>query len=59
MGQPFPSPDFSAFQPEQAPVMLWDESSSLNTSGPVSSNMTVKVWVLGGQGLTSGRAGGL
>ncbi|KAK1335469.1 hypothetical protein QTO34_003255 [Cnephaeus nilssonii] len=22
--------------------MLWDESSSLNTSGPVSSNMTVK-----------------
>lgn len=29
-------------QPEQAPVMLWDESSSLNTSGPVSANMTVK-----------------
>lgn len=29
-------------QPEQAPVMLWDESSSLNTSGPVDANMTVK-----------------
>ncbi|XP_036273163.1 4F2 cell-surface antigen heavy chain isoform X3 [Pipistrellus kuhlii] len=29
-------------QPERAPVMLWDESSSLNTSGPVSANMTVK-----------------
>lgn len=32
--------------------MLWDESSSLNASGPVSANMTVKVWVSGG------RAGG-
>nr|KAF6275609.1 solute carrier family 3 member 2 [Myotis myotis] len=29
-------------QPQQAPVMLWDESSSVNTLGPVSSNMTVK-----------------
>nr|KAF6439062.1 solute carrier family 3 member 2 [Molossus molossus] len=29
-------------QPMKAPIMLWDESSSLNTSGFVSPNMTVK-----------------
>lgn len=29
-------------QPVKAPVMLWNESCSLNTSGPISSNMTVK-----------------
>lgn len=29
-------------QPAQAPVMLWDEASFPNTSGPGSSNMTVK-----------------
>nr|XP_045373693.1 4F2 cell-surface antigen heavy chain [Camelus bactrianus] len=29
-------------QPVKAPVMLWDESSFPNTSGPVDVNMTVK-----------------
>ncbi|XP_010597405.1 amino acid transporter heavy chain SLC3A2 [Loxodonta africana] len=29
-------------QPTEAPVMLWDESSLPNTSGSVSTNMTVK-----------------
>lgn len=57
--RPFPSPVFSAFQPAKAPFMLWDESSFPNTSGPGSSNMTVKVRVLGGPGPLSGWAGGL
>lgn len=58
--RPSPSPLFPAFQPVKAPVMLWNESCSLNTSGPISSNMTVKVRVLNGQGLTSrGEPGGL
>lgn len=49
-----------SFQPVTAPVMLWDESSVLNASGPVSSNLTVKVRVLAGQGLASrGWPGGL
>ncbi|XP_036115160.1 4F2 cell-surface antigen heavy chain isoform X1 [Molossus molossus] len=31
-----------SWSPMKAPIMLWDESSSLNTSGFVSPNMTVK-----------------
>lgn len=46
--RPFLSPIFSAFQPVEAPVMLWDESSFPDIPGAVSANMTVKVRVLDG-----------
>lgn len=49
MGETFSKSCFPALQPVKAPVMLWDESSSLNTSGSVSSNMTVKVRVSDGR----------
>uniref|UniRef100_A0A2K6SD58 Solute carrier family 3 member 2 n=1 Tax=Saimiri boliviensis boliviensis TaxID=39432 RepID=A0A2K6SD58_SAIBB len=35
-------PIFSAFQPVEAPVMLWDESNFPSISAAVSANMTVK-----------------
>lgn len=57
--RPFPSPVSPAFQPMKAPFMLWDESS-FNTSGAISSNMSVKVRVLSEQGLAGrGWPGGL